>query len=319
MHKRVQFLKRDCPPNKTAGVTLIELMISMSLGLLLIIMLLPPVLSNIEMFDFNKGASRLQENARFSLQRLKSDIRMTGFLGCNSRIKDVANLTGKSLFDLSQKLAGYDLAGAQSATHLHLEGTDFELLSDAITVKTLHPVNTKLKEDLVAGASTLAVNGGHEIKAGDVLLISNCQQGFTASVESVTATTVTLSEVVSSGMLAGSGADINKVVIRTYFIAASKKFTEVDNPKSFWMKENTKDAQELLVGIEDLQIHYGVDNDGDLVVDTFYSAGWPGENMNNVNVLRLQVTATSIDEVGRYGLLQKTFLTTVNLRNSYSG
>ena len=66
------------------GVTIIELMVSLVLGLIL-------MLAALQVFDANKttyrtveALARVQENGRFAIQSMARDLRMAGFLGCAS-------------------------------------------------------------------------------------------------------------------------------------------------------------------------------------------------------------------------------------------
>lgn len=65
--------------NKAKGFTLVELMISLALGLLIIGGVLYVFLSSSQTFRMNEAQSRVQENGRFALELLAREIRHAGF------------------------------------------------------------------------------------------------------------------------------------------------------------------------------------------------------------------------------------------------
>ncbi len=71
------------------GVTLIEMMIAMLIGLILLIGLVQVFAASKEAYRLSQGVSHVQENARFAMDYLQRDIRMVGHMGC---VNDQARL-----------------------------------------------------------------------------------------------------------------------------------------------------------------------------------------------------------------------------------
>lgn len=74
------------------GFSLIELMIAMVLGLLLSTGIFTVFSGNKQSSDLNTTMADMQENARFALNQLSSDIRMSGFQGCKDINRGSANI-----------------------------------------------------------------------------------------------------------------------------------------------------------------------------------------------------------------------------------
>jgi type IV pilus assembly protein PilW len=72
-----------------AGVTLIELMVALAVGSLLMIGAVTVFLQSRQTFRALDAVSRLQENGRFALDRLEPDIRMAGYFGLTARSSSV--------------------------------------------------------------------------------------------------------------------------------------------------------------------------------------------------------------------------------------
>jgi len=68
--------------NRISGVSLIELLIAMTLGLILLAGMIAVFSGNKRSSELNTAMANIQENARFALSALGKDIRMAGFQGC---------------------------------------------------------------------------------------------------------------------------------------------------------------------------------------------------------------------------------------------
>ncbi|GAB57863.1 prepilin-type N-terminal cleavage/methylation domain-containing protein [Rheinheimera nanhaiensis] len=78
---------------KQAGLTLVELMIALTLGLVLIGGVTGVFIANQTTYRINEALSSMQENARIAFQLMARDIRSAGFSGCtnNGSVANVLN------------------------------------------------------------------------------------------------------------------------------------------------------------------------------------------------------------------------------------
>jgi type IV pilus assembly protein PilW len=72
-------------PRRARGVTLIELMVAVAIGAFLMIGAMTVFMQSQTTFRVNQSVARLQENARFALAAIEPDIRMASFYGLSSR------------------------------------------------------------------------------------------------------------------------------------------------------------------------------------------------------------------------------------------
>ena len=70
------------PPARMAGLSLVEMMIAMVIGLVLMLGVIQVFTASQAASRLSEGAARVQENARFALDFLERDIRMAGHMGC---------------------------------------------------------------------------------------------------------------------------------------------------------------------------------------------------------------------------------------------
>lgn len=78
------------------GMTLVEVMIAMTLGLLVTLAVTSLFLSQQDSYRQNEAASRMQENARFALELITQDLRHAGFFGELGEPIDIAVATAVS-------------------------------------------------------------------------------------------------------------------------------------------------------------------------------------------------------------------------------
>src|SRR3546814_6831601 len=95
---------------RARGVTLIELMIALVLGLLVVAAAIGIFLSNKQVFRTTDNLSRMQENARIGFELMARDLRMAGASACSREIPIVNVLKPNSAYgtDWSTGVRGYE-------------------------------------------------------------------------------------------------------------------------------------------------------------------------------------------------------------------
>ncbi len=66
-------------PGRAAGLTLVELLVAMTIGLVLIVGATQVYVDSHAAYAVNVTTARLQENARYAISVLEPDIRMAGY------------------------------------------------------------------------------------------------------------------------------------------------------------------------------------------------------------------------------------------------
>lgn len=108
---------------RNAGLSLIEVMIALVIGIVLLTGIMQIFGSTQLAFSTAEGASRIQENARFALDMLRNDVRMAAHVGCRSERQFAGTLT--SLFNHAAAPAD-NFAGAPFALRVDMPVQAFE-------------------------------------------------------------------------------------------------------------------------------------------------------------------------------------------------
>lgn len=209
---------------RQSGVTLIELMIAMLLGLLVTGGAIQIFISNRTTYAFNEGLSRLQENGRFALDTLGFRIRLAGHFGCLWGVPITNNLNGPTsfAFDFDEGLAGYEAIGTGVGDTFAPAASD--PANSTVDTNWSPTLPAEIADSVVPGSDVIVVRNGSaggnslftpfntttsayadadagEYQVGDIAVVADCQK---ASVFQVTAVTDTGSSIQLDHTAAGT-------------------------------------------------------------------------------------------------------------------
>lgn len=297
------------------GLTLVELMIAITLGLILTAGMLQIFSGSRQTYRVEESLARLQENARFALEQMSNDIRMTSHWGCQSNPNNIINL-------LNTGGAGYIAYTVNPLTGL--DGTAGA--SDSITLNGADgSLSMTLQPNLGTGYNpalnaALAVSTPHTFAVNTIALVSDCETGNIFQITGVSGGTISHAaggsppgNTVAAFTKAFRG-DASLLPMRQilYWVAAG-----ANGQRALWRSINGVN-QELVSDVTDMQIIYGEDTNSDSSVDRYVPAGTAALNFNNVFGVRITLTMqtgeanTSTTAGAR---VTRVFSTTVSIRN----
>jgi type IV pilus assembly protein PilW len=319
-------------PRHQRGVTLVELMISLLLGLLLTAGIIQVFAGNRATYAFNEGLSRIQENARFALDHIAYNARMGGYTGCLSDIPIYDNLDealGLEI-DLQNGVQGHNADGTgkddefvvggpgAAAWTPNLPGLLNGLVTPGSDVLIVHGVGgngQSLKSPFTDG-SQVFVNAGHDFLEGDVLVATDCQKASIFQVTGIDNGGLNLVHSSNNTYTPGNqtppiwgpeqdyglGAEVAR--LQTYAFYVGPDPDDGNRPALFQHRLARTDsttsgfvAEPLVGGIDTMQIRYGLDTDNTAAIDSWVTAD---EVADWTRVLSVEVTllARAPDEYG---------------------
>ncbi|MEG0822392.1 MAG: PilW family protein [Burkholderiaceae bacterium] len=172
-------LKFKCARQR--GVSLVELMISMTLGLIILSALVYVYTSSRSAYRINENLARVQESGRFALEYLSQDLRMSSYAGCRSRNlaadKDTLfNITANpaAAFDGSNGIEGFE-----NGTGWTNPGTVARSAGDVMTVRRASSLAIPLTANTDFDTRTLSMlNNSLGIGRNDLVLLANCERAM---------------------------------------------------------------------------------------------------------------------------------------------
>ncbi|MGB0468085.1 MAG: PilW family protein, partial [Pontibacterium sp.] len=168
---------------KQRGLSMIELMVALVIGLLLTAGVLQMFVSSKATYTLQSELAKMQENARFAVEFMARDLRMAGYMGCskNTTMANTLRDSGGTVY------AQYDLSSPVSLedNYVTADGTSIPLPtgasplagSDIISVKFADGEGSCSIKDVPSESSvTIRCNSPHDFQKGEILLVSDCKQ-----------------------------------------------------------------------------------------------------------------------------------------------
>jgi type IV pilus assembly protein PilW len=367
------------------GLTLIELLIAMVMGLTLTAGVMQVYVGNTQTERDQESRARMQENGRFAVSYLAHEIRMAGYLGCLATI-DASSINNTldgppPSFQPNSGLQGWEANGTTPGTVSNsannvapvsttagawttsggsiMDATTAVPRSDIVRVWNAAGTGATINSISPGGAMTVVNSGVVDIEDGDILLLSDCQRadwvqacnvqdiGGGASINAVLSSGCVPGNVVTQPLGTQAGGELVKLQGTMFYVG--KRGDVATNPPALFRRQLNQtagagNAEELVEGIESIQILYGVniDNDNKKTVDAYVSANlvpdWTRVISVRISVLVQSIENNMLPSAAAYTFngvtydgaagngalpadtrLRRVFTTTITLRNRAVG
>jgi len=294
------------------GMTLIELMVAMVIGLLVLGAVTSIFLSSQQAYRTTEGLGRVQEGMQFGFELMARDLREAGGNPCdvNLPVANVADQTGANWWtNWAQPIFGYD-NGSLSGSATGTDAVQVLMVGDQLANVASHTT------------TVLTVDDASRFSVGQVLMVCDMRQLSVFRVGAASATTINHSHtgncsnslnVLPSPCAAGAPAYLyprNAVVSELqgvrWFVADNGR-----GGRSLFRSVNGAGREEVVEGVQDMQIAYlqGFNSGA-------YVAAGSITNWQEVTSARITLVARSTDGVGTGNApLVRRVEHVVNLRN----
>ncbi|MGA9851433.1 MAG: PilW family protein [Gammaproteobacteria bacterium] len=312
--------------NSQAGLSLIELMIAMVVGLILLAGVLSVYISSHQNYGINTAIAQVQENGRFTLDFLRNDTRMTSFMGCTTtaRTNSLLNPAGQ-IYNFLLPVYGYEYNGTDPATAT--SGAPYVITSENPASASLAsgswtpvadgtvPVNAIPGSDVLmlftavsnpvyvtapVTGPVIPVTSSTGFVAGQLAVITDCLRSTVFEVGATTSTapgTLTLGGgapgpgnfQTSFNVGYDAGAQVFGADAIVYYVGLGTDKSPALYRADVLPGGALGTAQELVSGVENMQVLYGVDPAGGASPSQYLTAAAVDASGNWGNVLSVQV------------------------------
>jgi type IV pilus assembly protein PilW len=321
-------VKRVTPSKYQRGFTLIEIMVALLLGVFLLGGIMHIFINSKKTYRTQEALSRLQENGRLAMTFLAQDIREAGYRGdCISNKIVVSSLLDDSkhfLYDFNSTLQGFDAnAAAKNLSKAWTPTLDASILSptkgsDIITFRkaeqtaftvaahTQTLVTRQLQLTTLGKSGSALTQAVADLKCA-AAIVTDCNTAVVFHVQNTASNKV----VYMSGKCKATMPVGNKALpdmANTYtggqlYVMNTLSYYVRDNPNhnpALYRKTGTQDAAELVEGVEQMQILYGIDTDTPVDgAPNYYlsAADISASDWHNVVSVRINLLAVTLDNV----------------------
>ena len=324
---------------KQTGLTLIELMLSMVLGLMLLAGVSSLFQANKQTFRSNQSLSQIQESVRSTFGILSRELRQTGYTKCGNgnRIASILNSTANENLYKWRGIYGVDkneaLAPVAIGTGVGQRVAD----TSAILVQGLQELGYSIAKHDTTGQFIL--NGSTmPFQVNDILMVCDYSQASIFQVNSISGNKLSYTKATANpgncqlglGLPGGCSntpfyiayspnSSIERLVSSIWYVGNNGRTDE--GGRSLYRMRLTNQGQivteEVVAGINDLEISYHIkDKDNWNKASEVYaiSSGW--DKVDGLK-LRLSVISMNNNTGGNRGdgRLERTFTQTIALRN----
>ena len=260
---------------------MVEVLVALVISLFLLGGVIQVYIGNKATYSFTDAIGRIQENGRFAMETMAQDLRLAGFFGCAVFDPDdpenIVNNLDEASPDYNPLLHDFLAAGI-------IDGEDGDGLngSDEITVRGAKPTQVNVHEPYNTSTSDdIHVTATLSIEPDDIVMLSNCRGADIFQVTDKVASIDPDNEAIVHTTGGGSPGNFNPdtcagpagshCLSQTYgsdaamFEMQTVTYSIQDGASgepALWRSENGADV-ELVDGVEELQILYGIDTDND--------------------------------------------------------
>jgi len=284
---------------RQSGLSLVELMVAVTIGLVLLTGVLQIYLGSKQTYRIQDALSRLQENGRIAIEMLQRDIRPAGYVGCrrlDAAVTPVAVAPIPAVISGTTAITGNEGSTTSWTPVLPATVTTAVAKSDVLSIQRGDGCTVSLnkvmagKDDPVKVFSTNTCN----FKTGEVLVVSDCTNidifrvnslssvpatapgGPYQNINHATGTASNISPALNN--LYKTDAEVMRFQNYSYFIAPDN-----NNDPALWRLDQTSslssgvagvtdNPQQVVSDIADMQIEYGEDTNADNAPDYYVKA-----------------------------------------------
>jgi len=258
------------------GLTLIELMVAMTINSVVLVGAISVYTHSRSVYRTAESIARLQENLHFAASTLQSDLRLADFWGRTNRR------------DLITRSAAMTISCDRNNV------TDWALdLSQAV--------------EAIDDNYNLPCPGSDPRQASDVLIIRHARAAITRPVDKVV-------QIKSNGVGGkifnngvhppdfGPGGAVHDVVVSAYYVSDKSTFDSRQPAlRRHTLVRGVMQDQEIIPGIENLQVTFGIDTDGDNQVNRYVDGAHPELRGANHRILTIRLWLLARSEINAAG------------------
>lgn len=267
-----------------AGLSLVELMVSIAIGLFLLAIVIQIFLGSKNNYRVTDSHSRLQENGRYIIGEISRDVRMAGYVGCAKSVtpNNIAEPTSDVWLRFNEAVHGYE--SVPSSPNIGLTSAEVLSGTDIVRVQRAHDTGAQLSGNLATDNANIQIDDNAAgIAVDDILVISDCVKAdvFRANSVSSGGGGVTITHSAGSNTVPKLSkayekkAQLMRLGTHIYYIGTGSGGCSANMLCRKKLSGITLTPEELIDNVENMQIEYGEDTDlmEDWTADRFVTAG----------------------------------------------
>ncbi|MDE2196869.1 MAG: PilW family protein [Gammaproteobacteria bacterium] len=289
------------PRDRQRGLSLVELMIALTVGVILLAGVVSIFISSRRSYSTNNAVSQLQENGRFAMDFITHDTRLAGYMGCAKSITIDNMLSSGSLssfaFDFNDPVTGYESTGSAPGNGIALAANPAAGSGVYTANAAGYPIDPVISGKAIAGSDVLGIRSSIStpiyvtqipassaanfkvvsvagIQTGQLGIVTDCVKGTLFQVTNLVSSSNTVVHSIGSYTPGNSSPNFSESYVGSamflqpdtiaFYIAPG-----ADGSPALWKADLQLSGtnvqltpQELVSGVENMQVLYGIDTTG---------------------------------------------------------
>ena len=283
-----------CPSARQTGLSLVELMISVTIGLLLLLGVSTLIAQQSSSRSEMEKSSRQIENGRYAMQLLHDDIQLAGFYDGYSAATGVATAIPVDPCDTTTANLGWNAVTPQVPVAIFgYAGA----ATDPTLTTCLNNYQANTGVLVIRRASTVETDAALAVAGTTYLQVSKCDKDTAPFVLGTSGYTL-------FGTKCTTLAKVRPYIVRIYYISrcsgnvcANNIAVDIPTLKMEEFVGGTRSTVPLVEGIQNMQLDYGIDTSGDGAPDS-YTTTLTAANAPNVMTIRAHLLARNNEPTG---------------------
>lgn len=334
------------PPSQQRGLSLVELMVSLAIGLLVVLGVSNIFLSNHAAFRSQEAMAQVQQNSRIAFELMAQDLRSAGGNPCGIPVNQVANaLNDKAANWWSNwdggKIRGYGgtasdaPVSAGTATNTRVANTDSFVIRSSVGACDGKPL---IVTEHNGNSAQFKVNSAsHCIVPGDILMACDLKQAAIFQVTNSNSNNATVVHNEGGGTSPGNSTkclglnssqcasgsfysfDTRAQLSRLYSVYWFVGTNDRGRRSLFRARSGVNGTvliEEIAEGVHNMQAEYLLRTAGTIASDFVAAGSVNAADWNDVIAVRLTFTTRSSSNAGvNQQPIERTFINLISLRN----
>ena len=235
------------------GMTLIELMVALAIGMFLMLGAMTVFMQSRTTFRVTESLARMQETGRLAVSVLEPDIRMAHYWGLTNLTGNITNRARPNATNgIGDDTCGNNwtinldeaVDGSNNSYGFACAGSAVETNADTLIVRRASEV---VETGALAGANTMRIQSVRGAGPSQIFVGTTIPAGFAAA-------TSETHRLLVNGYYVSRTSSLSATVAGVTLLVPSLRVQTL-------LADGTIENQEVLPGIEDMQVQFGVDTD----------------------------------------------------------
>jgi type IV pilus assembly protein PilW len=183
--------------------------------------------------------------------------------------------------------------GTETESSAGLSAMNDQVVTGLVNTDAIRLISaSRMATSVVSGdGTTIALDNVGDYQVGDTIVINNCDMAQITTITGISGNDLTVSDTLNQSYK--GNATVHRLQQATYSVYISPT---TGNPTLAFDNGDGTGNQDLIEGVEDMQLLMGNDEDGDRVADFYVDPSTPGLDMNKVVSVKITLSVRTIND-----------------------